>query len=66
MTIKSFLPLTAIAALSVAGGALASDGGRPISVQMSGAAERPGPGDPTAPAPPISASMPARARSATH
>src|SRR5687767_4588614 len=39
------LPLAAIAALPIAG-ASASDGGRPITVQMTGAAERPGPGDP--------------------
>src|SRR5687767_9342487 len=39
------LPLAAIAALPIAG-ASASDGGRPITVQMTGTAERPGPGDP--------------------
>jgi hypothetical protein len=46
MKSMTLLPMAAIAALSLAGGALASDGGRPVSVQMTGAAERPGPGDP--------------------
>ena len=36
----------ALAALAPAAGVAAQEGGRPISVQMTGAAERPGPGDP--------------------
>ncbi|MFW5468694.1 CHRD domain-containing protein [Knoellia sp. CPCC 206435] len=35
-----------VASLLVVPGATAADGGRPISVEMTGAAERPGPGDP--------------------
>jgi hypothetical protein len=49
MTNRIMLPMTALAALALAGGAAAQDdgeGGRPISVQMTGAAEKPGPGDP--------------------
>jgi hypothetical protein len=49
MTIRIMLPMTALAALALAGGAAAQgagEGGRPISVEMTGAAERPGPGDP--------------------
>ena len=40
------LPLAATAAASLATAALADDGGRPIEAEMTGAAERPGPGDP--------------------
>ena len=47
MTIR-MLPVAAIAALALAGGAAAQQGGRPFTVQMTGAAERPNPpgGDP--------------------
>ena len=46
MTIKIMLPLAALpAVLALAGPALAEEGGRPITVEMTGAAERPGPGD---------------------
>jgi type IV secretory pathway TrbL component len=40
------LSMTAFAALSLAGGAAAQQGGRPFTVQMTGAAERPTAGDP--------------------
>jgi hypothetical protein len=48
---RHVLPLTAAAViglstLAVAGSAVAADGGRPIHVTMTGAAEVPGPGDP--------------------
>ena len=46
MNIRIILPLAALAALALAGGASAQEGGRPFTVQMTGAAERPGPGDP--------------------
>ena len=46
MKTRILTPRAALAALSLAGGALAGDGGRPYTVQMTGAAERPGPGDP--------------------
>jgi len=46
MKIPAMLSIAAFAALSLTGTALADDGGRPITVQMTGAAERPGPGDP--------------------
>jgi hypothetical protein len=46
MNSRTLLPLAAIAAASLAAGASAQDGGRPINVQMTGAAERPDPGDP--------------------
>ena len=46
MKTRILLPMAALAGLSFAGAALADDGGRPITVQMTGAAERPGPGDP--------------------
>ncbi len=39
-------PVAAIAAPAFAAGASAQEGGRPFTVQMTGAAERPGPGDP--------------------
>lgn len=46
MTIKTMLPLAAASALlAVAGPVSAEEGGRPISVEMTGGAERPGPGD---------------------
>ena len=37
MKIMTLLPMAALAALALAGGALASNGGRPIGVQMTGA-----------------------------
>jgi hypothetical protein len=40
------LPAAALAALAIASPLAADDGGKPITVQMTGAAERPGPGDP--------------------
>ena len=40
------LPIVAIAALSLGGAVAAQTGGRPITVSLSGAVERPGPGDP--------------------
>ena len=43
---KTFLLIAAAASMTVAAGASASDGGRPFTVQMTGAAERPTPGDP--------------------
>ena len=46
MKIATLLPVTALAALSIAAGAAAADGGRRFTVQMTGAAEVPGPGDP--------------------
>lgn len=46
MTMRITLPITALAALSLAGGVAAQEGGRPFTVAMTGAAERPGPGDP--------------------
>jgi hypothetical protein len=47
-SIRPVLALAAAAALLFAAplGASADDGGRPISVEMTGAAEAPGPGDP--------------------
>ena len=46
MMIQTVLPLTAASALlMVAAPASAEEGGRPITVQMTGGAERPGPGD---------------------
>ena len=45
MSLRITLPLAALATL-VAGGAVAQEGGRPYTVAMTGAAERPGPGDP--------------------
>lgn len=48
MNIRLALPLAAIAALAAGGGAIAREGGRPFTVAMTGAAERPGPGDPDA------------------
>lgn len=47
MTIHTMLRLGAVSALLVMGPAVsaAEEGGRPITVQMTGAAERPGPGD---------------------
>lgn len=47
MTIHTMLPLAAASALLVMGASVsaAEEGGRPITVQMTGAAERPGPGD---------------------
>ena len=61
MKLRLTLPAAALAALAAAGGAAAAaqhgqhgqhgqaakgEGGRPYTVQMTGAAERPGPGDP--------------------
>ena len=48
MRMRITLPLAAIAAVSVVAiaGAEAEDGGRRFTVLMTGAAERPGPGDP--------------------
>jgi hypothetical protein len=43
---KIILPVAALGALALAVGASAQDGGRRFTVQMTGAAERPGPGDP--------------------
>jgi hypothetical protein len=43
---KMILPVAALGALALAMGASAQDGGRRFTVQMTGAAERPGPGDP--------------------
>ncbi len=47
MTLRLALPIAAVAAL-LAGTAIAQqgEGGRPYTVAMTGAAERPGPGDP--------------------
>ena len=49
MNNRSLFPLAtlpALAALALGGVASAQEGGRPYTVQMTGAAERPGPGDP--------------------
>jgi hypothetical protein len=47
MTFRSALPFISLAAIAFAGSAYAQpEGGRPITVTMTGAAERPGPGDP--------------------
>ena len=47
MTHRLILPIAACAALALPGCApAAQEGGRPYTVQMTGAAERPGPGDP--------------------
>ena len=47
MTFRSRLPLISLAGIAIAGSAYAQpEGGRPITVAMTGAAERPGPGDP--------------------
>ena len=46
MRIPKLLPIAAVAALSLAAGAAAQEGGRPFRLTMTGAAERPGPGDP--------------------
>ena len=43
---KHVLLIAAAASMSFAAGASADDGGRPFTVQMTGAAERPNPGDP--------------------
>jgi len=43
---RSILIAAAVAFLLPTSAASAEDGGRPINVQMTGAAERPGPGDP--------------------
>ncbi len=40
------LPLAALAAATAMTAAIAQEGGRPYTVTMTGAAERPGPGDP--------------------
>ena len=45
MTIQTMLPLVSASVLLMAGAPVAEEGGRPITVQMTGAAERPGPGD---------------------
>ena len=46
MRMRITLPLAAIAGLSITALAGAEEGGRRFTVQMTGAAERPGPGDP--------------------
>ena len=46
MNTRLTLPLAAVGVLALASGGAAQDGGRPYTVQMTGAAERPGPGDP--------------------
>ena len=46
MKTRLILSAAALAALPFAMPAAADDGGRPINVAMTGAAERPGPGDP--------------------
>ena len=46
MTAKAMLTVAALAAAGLAGAAAADEGGRPYTVAMTGAAERPGPGDP--------------------
>jgi CHRD domain len=46
MNIRNLLPVAALAALSFPAGLAAQEGGRPFTVTMTGAAERPGPGDP--------------------
>ena len=46
MNIAVKLPLAAIALLSIGAAASAADGGRPFKVTMTGAVEKPGPGDP--------------------
>ena len=43
---KILLATASLAALALSAPVAAGDGGRPITVQMTGAAERPGPGDP--------------------
>ena len=46
MNIRPLFPLAAVAALAFTAGASAQQGGRPFTVQMTGAAERPNAGDP--------------------
>ena len=46
MNIRNILRGTAVAALAFSAGASAQQGGRPFTVQMTGAAERPTAGDP--------------------
>jgi CHRD domain-containing protein len=46
MKISTILPVAALGAASLAAAAFADEGGRRFTVQMTGAAERPGPGDP--------------------
>ena len=46
MNLRLTLPLAALAAAAAPTAAPAQEGGRPYSVAMTGAAERPGPGDP--------------------
>jgi hypothetical protein len=49
MNTRKLLPLCGVAAamlLTMASPVLADDGGRPLSATLTGAAERPGPGDP--------------------
>lgn len=46
MNLRFTLPLAALAAALALTAASAQEGGRPYSVAMTGAAERPGPGDP--------------------
>jgi hypothetical protein len=46
MRMPKMLPVAAVAALVFAAGAAAQEGGRPFRLQMTGAAEVPGPGDP--------------------
>ncbi|HEY5710676.1 MAG TPA: CHRD domain-containing protein [Allosphingosinicella sp.] len=46
MNMRTLLPVAALAALALPGLLAAQEGGRPYNLTMTGAAERPGPGDP--------------------
>ena len=46
MNMRNLLPVAALAALALPGLLAAQEGGRPYNLTMTGAAERPGPGDP--------------------
>jgi len=46
MHMRYLLPLVALAALAIPAGLAGQEGGRPFNLTMTGAAERPGPGDP--------------------
>ena len=46
MKLATLMPVAAVAALALAATASAQEGGRPFNLQMTGAAEVPGPGDP--------------------
>ena len=46
MNIRTLAPIAALGMLAFAGAATAQEGGRPYNLTMTGAAERPGPGDP--------------------